>query len=288
MRTHDLITTGMLPALLAPPVALADETLPTASEIDAAIHGAFNNGEDVTRPRNLIQLRQRYERLPDAQGREPEKWVTTLRADLWTGLGDGWKLYGRIDEPLVYSEDVTSSFNPKGHSRFGQGDMLTEIAIIAPPPTRRLGYGLGVRAVWPTAGLNEAGDGKYQIGPVAAARLSLPEISAGSFFLAQVLYLNSVASRNENKGRADVNQLNIQPKFNVSLPDDWFLTPYASENIQINFGDKGKLFLPFDLMAGKKLGEKFVASLEFSRELIHDKGFESYQWQLEGRLGYYF
>jgi hypothetical protein len=41
-------------------------------------------------------------------------------------------------------------------------------------------------------------------------------------------------------------------------------------------------------MAGKKLGEKFVASLEFSRELIHDKGFESYQWQLEGRLGYYF
>jgi hypothetical protein len=54
MRAHDLITTGMLPALLAPPVALADETLPTASEIDAAIHGAFNNGEDVTRPRNLI------------------------------------------------------------------------------------------------------------------------------------------------------------------------------------------------------------------------------------------
>jgi hypothetical protein len=287
MRTHDLITTGMLPALLAPPVALADETLPTASEIDAAIHGAFNNGEDVTRPRNLIQLRQRYERLPDAQGREPEKWVTTLRADLWTGLGDGWKLYGRIDERLVYSEDVTSSFNPKGHSRFGQGDVLTEIAIIAPPPTRRLGYGLGVRAVWPTAGLNEAG-GKYQIGPVAAARLSLPEISPGSFFLPQVIYLNSIASRNENKGRSDINQLNIQPKLNVSLPDDWFLTAYASENIQINYGDDGKLFLPFDLMVGKKLFDTFVVSLEYSRELIHDEDFESYQWQVEGRIGYYF
>jgi hypothetical protein len=33
-----------------------------------------------------------------------------------------------------------------------------------------------------------------------------------------VLYLNSIASRNENKGRADINQLIIQPKFNVSLP----------------------------------------------------------------------
>ena len=145
-----------------------------------------------------------------------------------------------------------------------------------------------MRAIWPTTGLNEAGDGKYQIGPVAGVRLSLPEISPGSFFLPQVIYLNSVASRNENKGRADINQLNIQPKLNVSLPDDWFLTTYASENIQINFGDDGKLFLPFDLMAGKKLFDKFVASLEYSRQLIHDKGFEPYQWQLEGRIGYYF
>ena len=47
----------------------------------------------------------------------------------------GWKLYGRLDEPLVYTDEVTSSFNPNGHSRFGQGDLLTEIAIIAPPPT---------------------------------------------------------------------------------------------------------------------------------------------------------
>jgi hypothetical protein len=288
VRARDLITTAVLPVLLAPPVALANETLPTTSEIDAAIRGTFNNGEDVTRPRNLIQLRERYERLPDAEGREPEKWVTTLRADLWAGFADGWKLYGRLDEPLVYSDDVTSSFNPNGHSRFGQGDLLTEVAIIAPPPTPRLGYGLGVRTVWATASLNEAGDGKYQVGPIAAARYSLPEISPGSFFLTQVLYLNSVASRNENKGRADINQLNVQPKLNVSLPDDWFLTTYASENIQINFGDGGKLFLPFDLMAGRKLGEKLVASLEFSRELIHDKGFEPYQWQLEGRVGYYF
>ena len=287
-RARDLVPLGMLPALLAPPVALADEPVPSAAEADAAIHGTFNNGEDITRPRTLFQVRQRYERLPDAEGREPEKWTTTLRADLWTGFGDGWKLYGRLDEPLVYSDDVTSSFNPNGHSRFGQGDLLTEIAIIAPPPTARLGYGLGMRAVWPTAGLNEAGDGKYQVGPVAAARYSLPEISPGSFFLTQVLYLNSVASRNENKGRADINQLNVQPKFNVSLPDDWFLTTYASENIQINFGDDGKLFLPFDLMVGKKLFDRVVASLEYSRELIHDKNFEPYQWQLEGRIGYYF
>jgi hypothetical protein len=214
--------------------------------------------------------------------------VTTLRADLWTGFGQGWKLYGRTDLPLVYSNDVTSSFNPKGRARFGVGDLLTEVAIIPPPPTSRLAYGFGVRAVWPTAGLNEAGKGKYQVGPVVGIRAMLPEISSGSFVLLVARYLNSIASRNQNKGRPDVNQLNIQPKLNLNLPRAWFLTFFASENIQINFADDDKLFVPFDLMIGKKLGEKLVVSLEYSRELFHDRGFEPYEWQLEGRIGYYF
>jgi hypothetical protein len=41
-------------------------------------------------------------------------------------------------------------------------------------------------------------------------------------------------------------------------------------------------------MIGKKLFDRFVESAEYSRELIHDKGFEPYQWRLEGRIGYYF
>lgn len=291
MNIRGVLAWGTVAALWVPAGGAAGEPSPPPVGADgdaAAIHGTFNNGEDITRPRNLLQLRQRYTRLPDKDGKEPEKWTTTLRADLWTGLGDGWKLYGRVDQPLVYSNDVTSSFNPNGHSRFGQGDLLTEIAIIGPPPTDRLGWGLGVRAIWPTAGLNEAGEGKYQIGPVAGIRYSLPEISPGSFVLPKVIYLNSVASRNQNSGRAEINQLNIQPKVNVSLPDDWFLTAFASETIQIDCGNQGKLFVPFDLMVGKKLFENFVASVEYSRQLYHDKNFEPYQWQLEGRIGYYF
>ena len=145
-----------------------------------------------------------------------------------------------------------------------------------------------MRAVWPTAGLNEAGDGKYQIGPVVGVRFSLPEISPGSFFLPQVIYLNSVASRNENNGPRRHQPAEHPAEAQRRLPDDWFVTAYASENIQINYGDDGKLFVPFDLMVGRKLFDKLVASLEYSRELIHGKDFEPYQWQLEGRLGYYF
>ncbi|MGH6916535.1 MAG: hypothetical protein ACREJ0_02420 [Geminicoccaceae bacterium] len=272
----------------ASPTAADDRAASPRADSDPSIHGALNNGEDFTRPLNRVDLRERYERLPDDGGLEPEKWVTTLRTDLWTGLGQGWKLYGRADLPLVYANDVTSSFNPNGHARFGVGDVLTEVAIIPPPLTSRLAYGFGVRAVWPTAGLNEAGQGKYQVGPLVGLRYSLPEISAGSFFLIQLIYQNSIASRDQNKGRADINQLNIQPKLNVSLPNAWFLTFFASENIQISFANEDKMFLPFDLMVGKKLGEKIVVSLEYSRELFHDKGFEPYEWQLEGRIGYYF
>ena len=138
----------VLLAASLPVAAVAGQPAVPTDDAETAMYGAFTNGEDITRPRNLFQVRQRYSRLPDTEGREPEKWTTTLRADLWTGLGGGWKLYGRLDEPLVYSDDVTSSFNPNGHSRFGQGDLLTEVAIIAPPPTARIGYGLGVRVVW--------------------------------------------------------------------------------------------------------------------------------------------
>ena len=272
----------------ASPTAAVDRTASPASDRDPSIHGASNNGEDLTRPLNRFDLRQSYERLPDAGGLTPEKLVTTLRTDLWAGIGQGWKLYGRADLPFVYSNDVTSSFNPNGHARFGVGDLLTEIAILPPRLSPRLAYGFGVRAVWPTAGLNEAGQGKYQIGPLVGVRSMLPEISPGSFFLLVARYQNSIASRNQNKGRPDINQLSIQPKLNLNLPSAWFVTFFASENIQINFADDDKLFVPFDLMVGKKLGEKLVVSLEYSRELFHGNGLEPYEWQLEGRVGYYF
>jgi len=270
------------------PAAADGRAASAPPELNSSIHHAENNGEDFTRPLGRFDVRERYERLPDDGGREPEKWVTTLRTDLWAGLGQGWKLYGRVDQPLVYTNDVTSRFNPRGHAKFGVDDLLTEAAIILPPPTPRLGYGVGVRVVWPTAGLDEAGKGKYQVGPLIGVRYSLSEIGTGSFVLIEARYQNSIASRNQNSTRSAVNQLNIQPKLNVNLPRAWFMTFFASENIQINFADDDKVFVPFDLMLGRKFGDRFIASVEYSRGLFHDSGFQPYAWQIEGRIGYHF
>ena len=270
---------GVLFALLTAAQALAQtQNLQT--------HPApLNNGEDFTRPVWRLEVKERYENLPDAHGLNPEKWVTTLRGDGWVGLEEGWRLYGRVDVPLVRSNDVTSSFNPDGDTTFGLGDLLTESVVLL-PEFQRFGSGAGLRVIWPTASLNEAGTGKLQLGPVVGLRANLPEISPGSFLLTQIRYLNSIASRNENKGRANVNELDIQPKLNIGLPDSWFIAAYASESIQISFADDNKIFLPLDLMAGKKIARHWILSLDYSRELYHDKDFEPYDWQLEGRLAY--
>jgi hypothetical protein len=79
-------------------------------------------------------------------------------------------------------------------------------------------------------------------------------------------------------GHPDIHWLSIQPKVDVALPEDWFAAACARGNAQIDYGADGILYLPFDLTVGRKLFENFVASLEYSRSLFHDKGFEPYLW----------
>ncbi|MFO1035663.1 MAG: hypothetical protein U1E45_02350 [Geminicoccaceae bacterium] len=268
--------------------SLVGLSLACTSAVFAADPTPLNHGDDLTRPRNQLRLQQEYSRLPEAGGRDPAKWTTTFRGDLQTGIGGGWRIYGRVDLPLVRSEEITSSFNPQGHSRFGAGDLLTEIALVIPPPLPHLGFAFGLRTIWPTAGLNETGKGKYQMGPAAAFRLDLPEISQGTYLLPQAIYLNSVASRQQNSSRTDINQLLFQPTLNISLPQDWFVSFYADNQIEFNFEGDGGTFVPLDIMLGHTFFDRLVVSVDYSRSLYHTQDFEPYQWQIEGRVGYLF
>ena len=60
VRARNLVALAALLALCAPGGAPADEVSSFASEADVAIHGSFNNGEDITLPR---------ERHPDKPAR---------------------------------------------------------------------------------------------------------------------------------------------------------------------------------------------------------------------------
>lgn len=261
-----------------------------AAAADERATAPFNEGEDFTRPRRQLNLKESYQRLPETKGLSPEKWTTTLRTDLWTGLGGGWLLYGRGDLPLVYTDGVAgSNSNASGQPTFGQGDVLTEFALVPPPPTPRVAYGFGMRIVSPTASLSETGSGTLQLGPVAGVRLSLPEISPGSYVLPIAIYRSSVASRDNNGPRPTISQLTIQPKFKVALSSDWYGMLYASDgqSIQLDF-EKGAAFVPVDVQVGRRIGECCIATLEFAHALFYRKGFEPFIWSMEARIGYFF
>ncbi len=69
------------------PTAADDRTACPEAKRDCSIHGAVNNGEDLTRPTGRFDLRRRYERLPEEDGLKPEKWVTA--APCWRSRGRG-------------------------------------------------------------------------------------------------------------------------------------------------------------------------------------------------------
>ena len=54
----------------------------------------------------------------------------------------------------------------------------------------------------------------------------------------------------------------------------------------MSFADDNKIFVPMDLMVGKKVAGHWILSLDYSREIFHEKGFEPYEGQLEGRVAY--
>jgi len=63
-----LAATGLL---LAWDGVLADEPVPTESGLDKPVPGTV---DDSVRTVGRLDLRERYERLPDAKGLQPEKW----------------------------------------------------------------------------------------------------------------------------------------------------------------------------------------------------------------------
>jgi len=71
------------------------------------------------------------------------------------------------------------------------------------------------------------------------------------------------------------------------LPGRWFLTLYPSYDIRINFGapkagQTGRLFLPFDSLAGVKLTDNLEISLEVGVPIINE--YPVYNFKTEARV----
>jgi hypothetical protein len=79
------------------------------------------NGDDATRPLNLLQLRYTYKTAPGTT-RSVTTHTITLRADRRIDLSPDWQLAFRTDLPMLATNPITSD-NPDGHFRYGMGTL---------------------------------------------------------------------------------------------------------------------------------------------------------------------
>src|SRR6476660_9867915 len=271
-----LMIVVMLPQLAC--AQNANAAPPTASQDDNAQEHPYN-GDDATRPLNLIQLRYTYKTAPGTT-RSVTTHTLTLRADRRIDLTPDWQLAFRTDLPALATNPITSD-NPGGDFRYGMGDAEFQGALIH-DFNSRWAAGFGAKLIAPT-GTDSLASRKWQVMPGASFRVMLPEIGPDSYFVPLVRYDLSVAGDPSAKA---LSNLQIAPTLNLDLPNRWFFTFYPNPDIRVNFGDPvagqtGRLFLPFDAMVGRVLKNGWVASLEGSVPIIKD--YPVYNYKVEAR-----
>jgi hypothetical protein len=245
-----------------------------------------NPGSDFTRPTDLFQIRSEYKTAP---GSGAEKGTITevttesmiLRLDQKYNLSSDWVLAFRTDAPFL-AKDPINSYNPSGDYVYGIGDIDAQAALVHTFDSRWR-FGFGARIFAPTGG-EVLGTGKWQIMPGFAVRYALPEINSTSYFEPLVRYAQSFAG---DPARKSISNLQLQPTFNLGLPDRWFFQLYPSADIRWNYGppatgQTGRLFLPFDASFGRKIADNVALSLEIGVPII--KEYPVYNFKSEARL----
>ena len=251
----------------------------TASTANAEPTGS---GEDITNPENRFDIRMQFKSLPDASngGRtfdDLSDETLTFRTDfLWGENPDQFAL--RVDLPFVWSNKPTDD-NPDGSTESGTGDLLLQGMFVRTIDSR-WAVAAGLQTILPTATGDAFGKGKWQLLPSFAFRADLPEIREGSYTGLIVRYDGSVAG---DSSRSNINDMIFEPQLDIALPQRWFVNFSPKIRFDIQTAD---WFVPLDVMVGKRIGSRWIASLEYQYGLVRQ--LDSYNKWLEARLGYFF
>lgn len=238
---------------------------------------AVNTGQDITKPLTRLDIRQKYQWLANDQYAA----YTTFRADKPFVLDGGWALSTRFDLPFVVT-DVVSGDNPTGDHEFGTSDFLAQFLMIAPQAGKSWTWAYGTQTIFPIASHDEMGTGRYQLAPVVAVKMDLKSISKGSF---GVLMVREHIDLGGNDSRGNQNYLVIQPVLNIALPQTYFLN--LAPELRVNWENKNRWFIPFDVTLGKMLNKSTVVSLEYKTP-VHDDLYPIYDHEVEARIGFFF
>lgn len=249
-----------------------------AGESDVAQPAIPNNGQDFSRPRERVDLRYQYQRLPH-KGNEH---FFTLRLEKPFVLSETWRLATRIDAPFG-AGNASAADNPTGRWQFMSRDLLTQV-YLAWLPNELLGIGAGSQFIWPTASFDQGGAGKYQALPFVGFRYFLHGISPGSFIMPSVQYVTDYAG---SSSRPSIRQVLLAPALNINLPRDCFVELYSSESITYDIEARG-WDIPLNFMVGKVFRDTVIVSAEFFIPVFRTNKYDPYDFKTEARVGYFF
>ena len=251
----------------------------------AAAEEAINNGQDFTRPLTRFDLRFEYQNAPGSKNDNMN--ITTFRVDKPFSLSERWILATRLDVPVVVTDRISND-NPGGNQHLGTGDVLVQ-AMLVHTPSPTFAWALGGQVVFPTASEDEMGTGRYRVVPTVGARWTTDNILHGSWFVIGVRWDKDFASNRRNSTKT--NELQFAPTINIPLPHNAFINLFPSADIRYNAGDKrrgdkGRWFVPANIMLGKMVRKNVVTSVEVGIPIIKD--YRVYDFKTEFRIGIFF
>ncbi len=209
---------------------------------------------------------------------EESQHVLNIQPVYPVSLNDDWNLVTRTILPVI-SQPAFSNGQSREH---GIGDMQFS-AFFSPKPPASTGWiwGAGTVLQFDTASDDRLGQGAWGMGPTAVAlKISGPWVYGG--------LINNVWSVSEDDGRADVNQMLIQPFVNFNFADHpgRYLTfaPVITANWE---ADNDKWVVPLGLGIGQitKFGKRPVnLQASYYYNIERPDGAPRYQLRLQIQL----
>jgi hypothetical protein len=276
--------------LWEPPSATADPqsaTVEKDEQPDAESNSENYIGtQDITRPRNQLEIRTRFQ-----TSGQPDKLTKQgrilSRLTMKISFSPGWRIGLLAEVPFDEKVTVTTKTSDSGVTsnsvtNYGVGDAEFQ-AYLAHDIDKTLAFAVGARGVGPS-GSDAVGSGKWQVMPGVGLRYSFTDLGPNTYFTPVIRYALSVAG---DPDRRNIRQVQFSPSFNIGIPDNWFVTLYPSYDIRMNFGpevggQKGRLFLPFDVAFGREVSKGVQMSLEISVPIIRD--FPVYNFKTELKM----
>ena len=229
------------------------------------------SGDHETRASDRVDIRYRYRNLP----KDKEDHQVTLRSDFAYHFDQEFFLNNNLSTAAWRMNNRTSPDNRDGGYDGGSGDTTLQSFLVTVDDKNR--FAIGSNLIIPTAGQDQLGDGRWQLGPALSYSRDLYDIGEGSF---TGLTVRNQFSFAQNNGRDDINLLVVTPTFRLNLPDQWHVR--IQSDSQMNYEQSNDWFVPLSVRVGKNFGP-YYASVEASAPIVED--YERYDQEIEFRIG---